>query len=66
MLAGNDATCQNQSGIVIRPMEKITMKQIYLISLLVLAGACSNPSAKSILNYLLYSNFWPIISKILL
>ena len=27
---------------------KMTMKQIYLISLLVLAGACSNPSAKSL------------------
>lgn len=48
MLAGCDATCQNQSGFVARPLEKITMKQIYLISLLVLAGACSNPSAKSL------------------
>jgi len=47
MLAGCDATCQNQSGIVARPLEKITMKQLYLISLLVLAGACSSPGAKS-------------------
>jgi len=27
---------------------KMTMKQIYLISLLVLAGACSNPGTKSL------------------
>lgn len=47
MLAGCDATCQNQSGIVARPLEKITMKQIYIVSLLVLASACSYPGAKS-------------------
>ena len=48
MLAGYGATCQNQSAIVIRTVEKNNMKQIYIISLLVLAGACSNPGAKSL------------------
>lgn len=30
-----------------RPLEKITMKQIFLISLLALASACSSPGARS-------------------